>query len=466
MTKKASSEPTKTAKSDEVHAPAAAEISNLKKLNKALKDENRALERENKALKRLVSSKRFRAATRVAETYNHLFPLGTGRRRAINSMTSKVAASRNKSQAKKEAARLHEMEELAKDYDRVLVIDSIPYAIKLKQRPQHLADEFAKLGYFMIYLEPNVPGLGIRKVSKNLVTVSDYKYLQALKQKYKYFLLPNTMALELDHLRDIRSWGYELVYDYIDEFHEDISGDLALQLMIFNHLEEIKPRLAVVTATRLEEHLKKDLMGLCPVIMAANAVNVDHFNYQEQDETVPADFTKIVNLGHPIIGFYGALAPWIDFKLLNYVAKKHHDWEIVLIGMDYNGALSSLKPADNIHHYDSKQYSELASYAKHFDCATIPFCTGEIAKATSPVKLFEYMAAGLPTVGTRDLLECRGYDYVYLAKDYDDFIAKLEQAIQDHKNPEARARLLEQAKDNTWAKRAAVIDAKLRELEN
>ena len=460
MTKNNSSNPDQTATSSDN------ELEHLKKLNRTLQDEKRALERENKALKRLVSSKRFRAATRVAETYNHLFPLGTSRRRAINSVTSRAAASRAKSRAKKEADRLHEMKELAKGYDRIMVIDSIPYAIKLKQRPQHLADEFAKLGYFVIYLEPNVPGLGIRKVSKNLVTISDYTFLRGLSQKHKYFLLPNTMALEFDHLKDIRSWGYELVYDYIDEFHEDISGDLALQLMIFNHLEEFQPRLAVVTATRLEEHLKKDLMGLCPVIMAANAVNVDHFNYQEQDDTVPADFTKIVDLGHPIIGFYGALAPWIDFKLINYVAKKHPDWEIVLIGMDYNGALSGLKPADNIHHYDSKQYSELASYAKHFDCATIPFCVGEIAKATSPVKLFEYMAAGLPTVGTRDLFECRGYDYVYLAEDYDDFVAKLEQAIKDRKNPDARARLLEQAKDNTWAKRAATIDTKLRELEN
>lgn len=456
----------KTDKSDKTAASSSSELETLKKLNRALKDENRALERENKALKRLVSSKRFRAATRVAEAYNHLFPLGTGRRRAINSVASRAVASRAKSRAKKESQRLNEMKELTKDYDRIIVIDSIPYVIKLKQRPHHLADEFAKLGYFVIYLEPNVPGLGIRKISKNLVTISDYNFLRGLKQKHKYFLLPNTMALEFDHLQNIRSWGYELVYDYIDEFHEDISGDLALQLMIFNHLEEIKPRLAVVTAARLEEHLKKELMGLCPVIMAANAVNVDHFNYQEQDDTVPADFTKVVGLGHPIIGFYGALAPWIDFKLINYVAKKHRDWEIVLIGMDYNGALSALKPADNIHHYDSKQYSELASYAKHFDCATIPFCTGEIAKATSPVKLFEYMAAGLPTVGTRDLFECRGYDYVYLAKDYDDFVAKLEQAIEDRKNPDARARLLEQAKDNTWAKRATTIDTKLRELEN
>ena len=445
--------------------PADTELETLKKLNQTLKDEKRALERENKALKRLVSSKRFRAATRVAETYNHLFPLGTGRRRDITSTASKIISSRAKSQAKKESKRLEEMKELAKGYDRVIVIDSIPYAIKLKQRPQHLADEFAKLGYFVIYLEPNVPGLNIRKVSKNLVTISDYKYLRTLKQKQKYFLLPNTMALELDHLRDIRSWGYELIYDYIDEFHEDISGDLALQLEVFNHLEEIKPRLAVVTATRLEEHLKKELMDLCPVIMAANAVNVDHFNYQKQDDTVPADLVKVKNTNHPIVGFYGALAPWIDFRLINRVAKNHPEWEIVLIGMDYNGALADLKPAANIHHYDSKQYSELASYAKHFDCAIIPFRLGEIAKSTSPVKLFEYMAAGLPTVGTRDLLECRGYDYIYLAEDYDDFETKLEQAIKDHKNSAARKRLLEQAEENTWAKRAATIDAKLRELE-
>lgn len=462
MTKKT---PSKTAKKTAARTSTNNELEVLKKINQTLRDEKRALEKENKALKRLVSSKRFRAATYVAETYNHLFPLGTSRRRAISAAVSRVAASRAKSRAKRAAKRLGEMKSLAKGYQRIMVIDSIPYAIKLKQRPQHLADEFAKLGYFVIYLEPNVPGLGIRKISNNLVTISDYAYLRGLDQKIKYFLLPNTMALELDHIKDIRSWGYELIYDYIDEFHEDISGDLAVQLQIFNHLGELKPRLAVVTATRLKNHLKKDLMGLCPIIMAANAVNVEHFNYREQDDAIPADLVKVTSLNHPVIGFYGALAPWIDFKLINYVAAKHPDWEIVLIGMDYNGALADLKPAENIHHYDSKQYSELINYAKHFDCAIIPFCHGEIAKSTSPVKLFEYMATGLPTVGTRDLLECRGYDYVYLAKDYDDFVAKLEQAIKDRKDPDARLRLFEQAKENTWTKRAETLDAKLRELE-
>ena len=87
----------------------------------------------------------------------------------------------------------------------------------------------------------------------------------------------------------------------------------------------------------------------------------------------------------------------------------------------------------------------------------IPFKKGEIAKATSPVKLFEYMAAGLPTVCTRDLKECDGYKYVYMSNSDEEFEKNIAKAISDHKDEKKRLVLLSQAKKNTWAERVRVI---------
>jgi glycosyltransferase involved in cell wall biosynthesis len=115
----------------------------------------------------------------------------------------------------------------------------------------------------------------------------------------------------------------------------------------------------------------------------------------------------------------------------------------------------------NVYYLGPKNYSDLPKYSSKFDCAIIPFELGKIANGTSPVKLFEYMAMGLPTVGTRDLNECKGYEYVYLANNERDFSDKLRLAVEEHKDDKVRETLLNQAKDNTWSKRAEDIVSEL-----
>lgn len=47
-----------------------------------------------------------------------------------------------------------------------------------------------------------------------------------------------------------------------------------------------------------------------------------------------------------------------------------------------------------------KPYRELPAYLRFFDAAMIPFLVNDITNATSPLKLFEYMAGGKPVVVT------------------------------------------------------------------
>ena len=50
-----------------------------------------------------------------------------------------------------------------------------------------------------------------------------------------------------------------------------------------------------------------------------------------------------------------------------------------------------------------------------------------------------------------------GYDYVFMARDDKEFEEYLARAIEDYNNIDARRRLLEQAEENTWNKRAKDI---------
>lgn len=421
--------------------------------------ENDLLKKENYAYKKVVSSRRFRCAEKIATVYNQILPKWTTRRNVVEKsvkFTIKPFTAAHNHKKNKINKRILK---LATGYKKIIVMNSIPWDDKLKQRPHHLAKEFKKLGFFVVYFEPSNYLQKFRKIEDGLVTINSHVFLRGLTQDHTcYFVLPSTMAMPLNVIKDIKQYGYKIIYEYIDEFSGDISGDLSAQLTIWNELPKLKPTLCVASAKALKEDLVEHLGKRQKIVLAPNAVFTEHFDYTMNDtETPPADLAPILKRKHPIIGFYGALAPWIDFNLINNISRKHREWEIVLLGIDYNNAAKDLAKEDNIHNLGAKQYEELSKYSKYFNCAIIPFKHGKIAKATSPIKLFEYMAAGLPTVCTRDLRECRGYDYVYVADDDAKFELDLEKAIKSYESDAARARLLEQAKNNTWSQRAIDI---------
>lgn len=425
------------------------------------------LQKENKYLKKLTNSKRFIFAEKVATGYNNIFPKNTKRRNVTESISKGVLSIYNIPKVKKFKKKQQKIADLAAKHSKIFVLNAVPWDLKLKQRPQHLAEELRKQGYFIIYLEKDNAINSFREIKEDLITINNIELLYRIDTSNKpcYFMSPNNMPTELKALMTVKEKGFKLIYDYLDEFHEDISGDLSIQLKVWDNLNKLEPVLCCATANRLIKQLEEHLGKKQRIISAKNAVNVDHFDFTKNEtKKPPIDLSSIVKQKKPIIGFYGALAPWIDFDLINTTAKEHKEWNFVLLGVDYNDAAADLEKMDNIHNLGAKDYSLLPAYAKYFDCAIIPFKQGEIAKATSPVKLFEYMAAGLPTVCTRDLNECNGYEYVYIAKDSKDFAEKLAKAIKAREDKEIRKQLLNQAKQNTWTKRAEAIKLALDEI--
>lgn len=431
-----------------------------KKTYEQLERENDILKRENKYLKKLTNSKRFKFAEKVANGYNGVFPNNTKRREVAKKIGTGIVKISNTKKTRRDNKNKKKIYNQIKGYDKIIVLNSIPWDIKLKQRPHHLANEFSKIGFFVIYLEYDNVLQDYRVIKDNLITVNSDKFIRDLPKKCDkcYFLTPNNMPTKLATLKEIKGCGYKIIYDYLDEFHEDISGDLSIQMEVWDNLKTLRPALCSVTATRLYNEIEKHLGEKQKIVMARNAVNIEHFNFEKNNtETPPSDLKAIIKTKKPIVGFYGALAPWIDFNLLNKMAEKHKELEFVYLGVDYNGAAADLKKYPNAHNLGAKNYEMLPAYAKYFNCAIIPFKRGEIAKATSPVKLFEYMAAGLPTICTRDLKECEGYDLVYMSKDDVEFEENIVKAINEYNNIENRKKLLAQASENTWAQRAKTI---------
>lgn len=427
----------------------------IKKLEKEVKD----LKQKNKDLLRLINSRKYRNAERLAKAFNKLFPVETYRRSVVIN-TGKAVIDLSRLKTHRDVVRAQKrLAQLVGDRD-VIIYDSIPWNVPLKQRPQHLAHHLSLTDCFVLYLERGGEK-ALHQVSTSLVTTNNLAVLKGISKTRgkKYFFVSSTNAHTHAYkiVRSTFNGKVGLIYEYIDDISDDISPNVYELQEFYDDLKIHKPELILASSKKLFQSLVNDGFSKNILLLSENAVNVEHFDYTKIEHNKPLDLKKILSSKKPIVGYYGALAPWLDAQLMNDLAKKRKDLEFVYIGPDYGGGKKDFKQYPNTHFLGAKNYDELPNYAQHFDCAIIPFKLGDIAEATSPVKLFEYMAMGLPTVGTRDLLELHGYKHVHVSKDGAEFERNIDKAISEKSSPDARSILLAQAKQNTWGQRAKAI---------
>ncbi len=139
-------------------------------------------------------------------------------------------------------------------------------------------------------------------------------------------------------------------------------------------------------------------------LLVPNGVDYEHFARVKREArgTPPTDLAPIVDRGRPIIGYHGALARWFDYDLVAEVARRRADLSFVLIGSDFDFTLreTRLLSLPNVTWLGARPYADLPRYLAWMDAGIIPFQLNAVTHATSPIKLFEYMAAGLPVVIT------------------------------------------------------------------
>ncbi len=172
---------------------------------------------------------------------------------------------------------------------------------------------------------------------------------------------------------------------------------------------------------------------------------------------VPPDLDA---LPHPRLGFYGTLRDWVDFELLAHVARARPTWQIVLLGQELCDT-SAIADLPNVHLLGQKPHHELPAYCKGFDVGIIPYRIDERMKFVNPLKLREYLSAGLPVVST-PVPEVRRYPKLAeIAATPDDFIAACERALASSTERAVRSAAMT---TETWAARVATVEATLAKI--
>lgn len=358
------------------------------------------------------------------------------------------------------------------EYDRVVLWrSSFGYNVPLFQRPQHIANNLAKNNCLVLYEVTTMTDKvkTVQKMCDNIYLINYNNILlnriviKELQQvnKPKYIQLYSTdWKLSVENIKNYINNGFKFIYEYIDDISPELAGTKEIPQNImdkYNFVMQEKSTYIVVTADALWRDVVSK-RGEKNLIFSSNGVDYSFFQSFDENFSFDPEFNQILQMGKPIVCYYGALAKWFDYELVKKIAETGK-YSVVLFGIKYDESYDeNINGQENIYFLGPRDYKILKNYAKKCDILTIPFKINDITRATSPVKVFEYMALNKPIV-TTDMDECRKYNSILIGKTHEEFIMLLDKALNMKDHSEYINILNSEAIENDWSTKAkAIID--------
>jgi len=344
-----------------------------------------------------------------------------------------------------------------------LILSTLDWRYPYRQRPRHLAKALADAGRRVVFVTPST---GYDRVMTIEPLAPNLALCASLEAALDALATPILLILSTDtrwsgaHLERAISVGGAIVYDYLDALDDSLSVSPITRerRALHGRLLRDEANVAVLSVAQvLDAEVARARRGGHAVV--TNGVDLAPFQAARRGEALRADMAAVVARGKPIIGYYGSLAAWFDYDLMLALASACPNYEIVTIGPDLDGSSAALaaRPA-NLSVLPGMDYVDLPRHGCWFDVCLVPFLINEITLATSPLKIFEYMAMGSPIVST-PMPECAKYASILIGRDREDFIAKVDEALRLRGDAAHRQLLAAEAGANTWSAKAAQVAA-------
>jgi glycosyltransferase involved in cell wall biosynthesis len=347
----------------------------------------------------------------------------------------------------------------ARGTDRPVIVfePTVHWNVPLFQRPQQMALALARRGWLVLYRTTGDALVGFRKVTNGL-WLANAPEVSEIEGVLWSFYSTGSLATP-ESLRDRRQRQGRVVYEYVDAIDPSISGGDREAARLLRLRDAAFAGIAdrvVVTARQLYE----EALGATSVAVAyiPNGVEPEHYRGIRESQPLPEVLRAFCARYGTIAGYFGAIAPWLDYQTLGRLSADRPDVGFVFIGVDYDGSAARLPRADNVLYLGPVDYAVLPAYARVFDVGLIPFTPGPLARSTSPLKLFEYFALERPVVVTADMPECLAFDGVFHGEG-PNAVAALDRALAVRDDPALRERLRKQADDHSWDRRAEAYAA-------
>ncbi|MDQ4130416.1 MAG: glycosyltransferase [Actinomycetota bacterium] len=239
---------------------------------------------------------------------------------------------------------------------------------------------------------------------------------------------------------------------------DDFTAGAGLMGVSARYLSRVEERLlrrathVVVCSPGLAEKFRA--RGIAPIFVPNG---VDDELFAATDEApLPDD----VDLTPPVVGFVGHLSNRIDLRMLESVAERGRS--LLLVGPRQRTfqlqRVTRLLERPNVRWVGYKPFEQLPSYLRVMDVGLVPYADSPFNRASFPLKILEYLAAGRAAVAV-DLPAVRWLDteLVRVASDPLGFAAEVDRALEAGSPTALVARRREFAARHSWERRAAAF---------
>lgn len=275
----------------------------------------------------------------------------------------------------------------------IVVLSAVPmHDIGGGSRSAQLALEFVKQGFHVAYVSmyeaQESVDLGLRFIHPNLeqygIRQFDAPNHHSRAREPGMVLVEAPAPSLIAPAMALQESGWEVIYDVIDDWSDPALGGDWYSARAEGDLIERADRL-IASATDLVERINR--FGRTAKLVP-NAVNADVFGVDLPPR--PLDLPE----ADLILGYHGSLyGDWFDWEALQDVAEAFPDAAVVVIGD--NKAPHPEMPS-NVHFLGLKSQRELPAYIQRFDVGLLPFKVNDTTHAVSPLKVYEYLASGVP----------------------------------------------------------------------
>ena len=281
------------------------------------------------------------------------------------------------------------------------------------------------------------------------------KYLEEKQQLVKklWFTFPGFPAM-----LDITEWD-KTIYDCSDLWATSMTGknSLVFQLRAAS-ITQAERRIVhsvdnvMCTSDFLKENVIHRYKPTREVHVYENGVEYDLFSKNTRHQKLPQDIDQ-----KPVLGFIGGIKPKLDFLLLIQLMKQNQEWNLLLVGPDGtngNDQFQELQSLPNVHYIGKIPPEEVPSYMNKIDIGLLPYKASEYNRAVFPLKLFEFLAAGKPVVGT-NLPSTQKYEqqgvYEYIEEDLlEGFSTNVTALLAEKDNGELAEKRKDLARKHDW----------------
>ncbi len=338
-----------------------------------------------------------------------------------------------------------------------LLEPTISWAGNLLQRPQHMALAMGKIGFLSLYSDFGVPPKEFYEVSTNTYLTGPDEILYSLPKIIR-IVYSTCYPYKPETIYSTKNDSQVIVYEFVDDLHSEISGHRTEELIhLYNHMVKAQNSdFVIVTAKKLMDKVINDGFPEEKVLYLPNGVEVEHFQ-NPPEVPIAKDLSEFLQKYPAIVGYHGAIAPWLWFEVIQDLINIMKDVGFLFIGPLYGINKFPLR-GDNVYWTGRIEYAVLPAYVRYYTIGWIPFKPGSIAKTTSPLKLFEYFASGKPAVVSSEMLECTQFPEVFSGDGTVGLKQAIEQALEKSTDEVFKKQLMELALEHTWENRARTLE--------